>query len=119
MPDKRKYADRAQYLKEAVIKRRRRLKELAVEQKGGRCQLCGYNKCLSALELHHLSDKKFGIGMKGYTRAWKKVEAELKKCVLVCANCHREIETGVTQLPREIEVEKRGELREALNSEIG
>lgn len=119
MPDKRKYADCVQYLIAAVARRRKRLKELALEYKGGKCQICGYDKCFGSLEFHHLKDKKFGIGMKGYTRAWKKVKIELDKCILVCANCHREIEAGITQLPREIEVEKRGELREALNSKMG
>jgi hypothetical protein len=41
------------------------------------------------------------------------VKKEADKCVLVCSNCHREIEAGVTQLPDESPVEKQGELREA------
>jgi len=98
MKDKRKYADRSEYLKAAVIKRRKTVRQKAIEYKGGKCQLCGYNKCKEALEFHHLSKKSFGISQKGYTRSWKKVKDELDKCILLCANCHREVENGVTQL---------------------
>jgi hypothetical protein len=88
---------------------------MAIDYKGGKCQICGYNKCLDVLEFHHLntSEKDFGISQKGYTRSWIKVKIELDKCVMLCANCHREIHAGVLQLPREIVVEKSGELREA------
>jgi len=67
------------------------------------------------LEFHHLktNEKDFGISQKGYTRSWVKVKKELDKCVMLCANCHREIHAGKLQLPREIVVEKSGELREA------
>lgn len=77
---------------EAVQRRRDKLKELCVEYKGGCCQSCGYSKCLSALEFHHLdpNEKDFGIGSKGYTRSFDKVKIELDKCVMLCANCHRE-----------------------------
>jgi len=114
MADKRKYADRREELIKAVAKRRRKIKALAIAYKGGQCQICGYNRCPGALELHHINGKKeFGISDKGYTRSWKKVKAELDKCILVCANCHREIEAGVTQLPAVKRVVKRGEIGEA------
>ena len=100
MPDNRKYADRREALIKAVAKRRKKIKILAVEYKGGKCQICGYMKCVGALELHHVNfrDKSFGVGDKGYTRAWSIVQKELDKCVLLCANCHREVESGITQL---------------------
>jgi 5-methylcytosine-specific restriction endonuclease McrA len=100
MPDTRTYADRREALIKAVAKRRKKLKSLAIEYKGGKCQICGYKKCVGALELHHINkaEKSFGIGDKGYTRSWDKVRAELDKCILLCANCHREIEAGITQL---------------------
>jgi len=104
MTDKRKYADRREGLIRAVAKRRRKIKSMAIEYKGGKCQLCGYMKYQGALDLHHLNaaEKDFGIADKGYTRSWEKVKTELDKCILVCANCHREVEAGVTQLPKEI-----------------
>lgn len=101
--EKRTYRDRAEYLIRAVAKRRRKVKEMAVAYKGGKCCICGYNKYVGALDLHHTSPatKKFGIGDKGYTRSWEAVKREADKCILVCANCHREIEAGITQLPKE------------------
>jgi len=110
----RTYADRRQYLIRAVQKRRKKVRQMAVEYKGGRCERCGYTKCIDALEFHHTdpSGKDFSISDKGYTRGWNKVKKELDKCVLVCANCHREIHAEV-QLSREIGIEKSGEFREA------
>jgi len=77
----------------AVKKRRRKLKEMAIEYKGGKCQECGYNKAKTALEFHHLdpNEKDFGIAAKGHTRSWEKIKIELDKCIMVCSNCHREI----------------------------
>lgn len=79
-------------LSEAVQKRRDILKMRAVEYKGGKCEKCGYDKCISALEFHHLdpSEKEFTI-TQGYIKSWEKTKIELDKCILVCSNCHREI----------------------------
>lgn len=76
------------------------IKEMAVRYKGGECVKCGYNKCIGALEFHHVdrTQKDFNISHKGYTRSWEKVKEELDKCELVCANCHREIEYGFARI---------------------
>ena len=75
---------------------------LAVTYKGGSCKRCGYDRCLEALDFHHLdpTKKDFSISSKGYTRSWKKVQAELDKCIMVCANCHREIHAELAALRR-------------------
>ena len=82
---------------EAVDRRRKLLKSMALEYKGGCCSKCGYNKCISALEFHHLdpSQKDFSLSSDGHTRSWETTKIELDKCILVCANCHREIHTGI------------------------
>ena len=71
---------------------RQKLKEKAIDYKGGCCQKCGYDRCNSALEFHHLdpNEKDFGIGSYSVL-AWEKIKPELDKCIMVCANCHREI----------------------------
>lgn len=74
-----------------------RIKERAVEYMGGKCVICGYFKCIKALEFHHINkeEKDFTIGS-NTSIAWERVKNEIKKCILVCANCHREIHDGLT-----------------------
>ena len=66
---------------------------MAIEYKGGKCVKCGYNKCNAALDFHHLdpTQKEFNLGSHGHTRSWERMKVELDKCILLCANCHREI----------------------------
>lgn len=90
----RTYADRREYNIQAVAKRRRKVKQMAVEYKGGKCELCGYDRYVGALDFHHLRDKEFSVSKSGNTYSWERVKAELDKCMLVCANCHRELTGG-------------------------
>lgn len=78
-------------------KRRSALKRRAVEYKGGSCSRCGYNRYMGALDFHHLdpSKKEIAIAQKIATRSWESIRQELDKCILLCANCHREIEAGI------------------------
>ena len=74
---------------ESIEQERVRKREEAIEYKGGKCEYCGYNKYRGALEFHHIDpSQKDPTGL----RKWKKEHlfAELDKCVLLCANCHRE-----------------------------
>jgi len=114
MRDIRRYSDRRKYMIEAVRRKRKNTRRKAISYKGGRCEICGYDRCPDALEFHHRTNgnKDFGISQKGYTRSWERVKVELDKCVMLCANCHREVHAGFMQLPREIAVEKSGEFRE-------
>jgi predicted HNH restriction endonuclease len=100
MSEKRRYSDRRAYLIEAVNKRRKKIRLMAIESAGGKCRLCGYQECPEALEFHHLDDtgKDFSISDKGHSRSWARVKAEIAKCVLLCANCHREVHAGQRSL---------------------
>ena len=86
---------------EAVARRRRRVKETVIREKGGRCVICGYCRCIRALHLHHVDPetKLFGIAQRGLTRGIAEVREEAKKCVALCANCHMEVEDGIASLP--------------------
>ena len=84
---------------EAVARRRRRLKEILVSEAGGRCSICGYDRYIGALQFHHREGtaKKFGVSERGLTRSLDAVRAEAAKCVLLCANCHSEVEGGIVK----------------------
>lgn len=86
---------------EAVSARRRRVKAQLVAEAGGACSLCGYDHSVAALQFHHRdpASKHFGIGSRGLTQGIDALRAEAAKCVLLCANCHAEVEAGVSELP--------------------
>lgn len=86
----------------AVSRRRKKLREMARDYKGGKCVICGYNKCQRALSFHHLNpkEKDFDLSSKGLTRSWERIKKEIDKCALLCANCHMEMHDGITQLPK-------------------
>lgn len=82
---------------EAVIEYRKRRKENLMKVCGSKCAICGYNKLAAALEFHHIdpSQKEYGIATGGNCHDLDKDLAEIKKCLLVCANCHREIHANM------------------------
>jgi len=90
-PKRRKYV--YEYTK--IHRKIRRAKGLLrfKQEAGGKCQICGYNKCLAALHFHHKnpSEKKYSISQCIDYISTKTVREEVKKCILVCANCHAEI----------------------------
>ena len=77
---------------------RKNVKKRLIEYKGGKCQICGYNKCQDALEFHHLDPSKKDYNVSGGTKSFNTLKSEVDKCILVCANCHREIHSGITKL---------------------
>lgn len=77
---------------ERVSKNRRDLKDWAIKSKGGKCSICGYSKSSWSLDFHHLRDKEFIISTLIRNRKRILLEKELEKCVLVCSNCHGELE---------------------------
>jgi hypothetical protein len=84
--------------------RRKKVKEQAIKYKNSKCALCGYDRCIYSLEFHHIDSdlKKFTIAHAAYQRKWSEVLDELDKCVLLCANCHREVEYGYREIPEDI-----------------
>jgi hypothetical protein len=83
-----------------VTRRHQKIKRTLVDEAGGRCAVCGYDHCIINLHFHHAdpSKKRFGINL-GHGRSLAAYRAEAQKCVLVCANCHGEIETGMIPCP--------------------
>ncbi len=98
--DTRTYKDRREYNIKKVIQRRKEIRLKAISELGGKCMKCGYNKYPEVLEFHHRnpSEKDFNISRKGHCRSWQRVSEEIKKCDLLCANCHREIHAELDKL---------------------
>jgi transposase-like protein len=84
-----------------VARRRRRTKEILVAEAGGACSLCGYHRYIGALHFHHLDParKRFQLGERGLTRSLATLRQEAENCLLLCANCHAEVEAGLSRVP--------------------
>lgn len=84
----------------SVNKRRVGLKNKCLQYLGGKCSVCHYNKCERALEFHHLDASKKEFQISGaHSRSWSSLEKELDKCILLCANCHRELHSNPGDSP--------------------
>ena len=95
---KRKYnkkwcKENPEKIRASVKKRQERNRQYAQNYKLSKgCSICGYNKCASALDFHHKGDKEFSIAhMVNSNWSLKKIIEEIDKCVILCANCHREL----------------------------
>lgn len=99
-PDRRGSLRCARCQSDAVAARRRRIKAILVEEAGGGCKLCGYDRYVGALQFHHLDpgEKRFALSVGGLTRSLDKAREEASKCVLLCSNCHAEVEAGVASV---------------------
>ena len=86
-----------------IVKRwRQETKKHIVKAFGGKCCCCGYKKTNGALSLHHLDPKEKDFilsGLRAHKNNWIVIIGELRKCVLVCHNCHSEIHEGKTAVP--------------------
>ena len=78
---------------------RKQNKDKAIAFGGGKCSVCGYDKCVDSFDFHHLDPNKkdFSISQ-NMNKAWHKIQAELEKCILLCANCHRELHFKLNHL---------------------
>jgi len=89
---------------EAVKRWRERTKFRIIESMGGACCICGYKKYFVAMELHHIdpSQKELSFGnVTSNPAAWSKIVKELRKCILLCSNCHKGVHHGLVNLPAE------------------
>jgi hypothetical protein len=96
---KRTYKECKTCFKKRMVIRTREQAEFIYSIVGSCCSVCGYNKCDAALELHHLDPKlkEFQIS-KSRSYSKEKILSEIKKCVLLCSNCHREVHAGLLNL---------------------
>jgi hypothetical protein len=84
-----------------VAARRRRIKQILVSEAGGACALCRYDRSIAALHFRHVdpSTKIFHLAATGATRSIVTSREEARKCILLCANCHAEVESGLATIP--------------------
>jgi hypothetical protein len=84
---------------ESVLRRKQLVKQTLINEAGGACAFCGYNRCHRSLQFHHLDPTQKSMRMDmGNGRSLAAFREEAKKCILVCANCHGEIEHGMIVL---------------------
>jgi hypothetical protein len=88
---------------EAVKRWRKNAKARLIKTFGGSCCICGYNKSDAALEFHHLDpnqkDTTWGA-FRGSIKGWDSILEEMRKCVMVCSNCHKEVHAGDAIIPQ-------------------
>ena len=72
----------------------RKLNRQLVNNFKDRCLICGEGaQC--CLEIHHLYEKKYNISQAVNYVTTKEIKAELKKCICLCANCHKKVHAGL------------------------
>jgi len=89
--DRDYYSENKLRIQENRKKRVRKRKGWLVSLLGGKCVKCGYSNCISALDFHHENDKEEMLSRLIKDSSKQKVLKEAKKCILLCANCHREL----------------------------
>lgn len=87
--------------------RRNRIKQEFVNALGGKCWKCGYDRCVHGFDFHHINpaDKKFTISTSiAAGLSSQELLNEIKKCALLCSNCHRELHAGVWKLEEVVNI---------------
>jgi len=83
---------------ESVILWRKRTKQKLVDYKGGKCEICGYSKCIESLHFHHTNPEEKDFSISGKSLSFDRLKQEVDKCILVCSNCHTEIHSGLVKI---------------------
>lgn len=92
---KKHYEDnKVKYLKKAVVYKKKEVEWYRQLKQSSGCIICG-EKEACCLDFHHIRDKKFVISTSVGRFSRKEILEEIKKCIVVCANCHRKIHAGV------------------------
>ncbi len=86
---------------DGVCRRRREVKARLVEEAGGRCCICGYDRHPAALQFHHVDRSAKELTLSKRVLSLEKLRVESRKCVLLCATCHAEVEAGIARVPLE------------------
>ena len=102
---------------EKKYEERRKTKEVIVNFKGNKCEICGYSKCLAALTFHHKNEKeknyeiaKISLRIENINELNDDMFLELEKCELLCANCHREKHIDINE--NELEIIRKKDYKE-------
>lgn len=76
------------------------MRRVLIEEAGGACAVCGYNRCIISLSFHHVdaTTKLFPMTMSS-GKSLAAYRDEARKCVLLCSNCHGEVEAGLVASP--------------------
>jgi 5-methylcytosine-specific restriction endonuclease McrA len=83
------------YDKFKAAKKRADLRQRIVDYKGGCCQICGYDTCYAAMEMHHVDPMAKEYALSSRMTNFESMKPELDKCVLLCCRCHRETHDGL------------------------
>ena len=85
---------------EAVTRRKQKIRRILLAEAGGRCVVCGYDRCIINLHFHHVDPSQKSFRLSSHVgRSLEAFRKEAAKCVLLCANCHGEVEAGLIASP--------------------
>lgn len=91
--------ERKRKIQARIAQRRKDNRDYFINLFGGKCSICGYNRCSAALDFHHINpdEKEIDISII-LGRRKENALKEFQKCKLVCSNCHREIHVGLISI---------------------